>query len=190
MKSSNLKLSSLNESGFFSGYASVFNVLDHDRDIILPGAFKNSLHEWQTKQNMPKMLWQHRADKPIGLWNRIEEDQVGLYVEGQLLLDIQGGKEAYTLLKNGVVDGLSIGFEIVTAQKRAGARAIERLNLYEISLVTFGANPKAKVREVKVRHPDFSPLYPQTNLERRLNRLERLQWAADVLREIRDGYRQ
>jgi HK97 family phage prohead protease len=95
------------------------------------------------------MLWQHDVMKPIGMWERIREDERGLYVEGQLFLDLIQGREAYTLMKHGVVDGLSIGFEIVEAQASSSGRIIRDIELYEISLVTFAANPLAKVTDCK-----------------------------------------
>lgn len=143
--------------GSFSGYASVFGIIDSQGEEVASGAFDLSLKAWAISGKMPKLLWQHDYRQPIGLWREIREDNHGLFVKGQLLLDLAQGREAYSLLKNGVVDGLSIGFVTVRARRaegRAGAsplRILEEVNLQEVSLVTFAANPKAKVERVKMQ---------------------------------------
>lgn len=131
--------------GSFQGYASVFNNVDLQQELVEPGAFNKSLKKWQLSQQLPKMLWQHDPKIPIGLWKNIREDEHGLFVEGKLLLDIRQGQEAYTLLKAGVVDGLSIGYNVIRAQRHSKHRVLQEIDLHEISLVTFAANPEAKV---------------------------------------------
>ena len=145
--SSPLILKSLQEEGRFCGYASVFNTVDTQGDRVLKGAFQKSLQ----KKSPPKMLWQHDTKEPIGLWHTLKEDSNGLYVEGQLLLDLQKGREAYSLLKKGILDGLSIGCTIKNAEfsDHDGARELSEVDLLEISLVTFAANTDAKILEVK-----------------------------------------
>ena len=66
---------------------------------------------------MPKLLWQHDQTRPIGIWHEIYEDEYGLFVKGQLLLELHQAKEAYALLKAGVIDGLSIGFRPVKTRR-------------------------------------------------------------------------
>lgn len=153
-KNHHLTITNLEEDGTFSGYASVFGTVDLHQEIVSKGAFNESLKKWKHRQQMPKMLWQHDPKIPIGLWQNIYEDDYGLFVKGKLLLDIQQGKEAYFLLKSGVVDGLSIGFEVVKAQKKDKKRILKEIDLYEISLVTFAANPAAKVTAYK--HQDLT----------------------------------
>lgn len=158
-------LKSVEQEGIFSGYASVFNELDDQGDRVLKGAFQASLARWILKGQLPKMLWQHDPEQPIGIWHRIWEDQKGLYVEGQLLLDIQKGREAYALLKGGVLDSLSIGYQVVEAEKGtiSGERRLKKVNLFEISLVTFPANGSAKITRVKGNQEDFSSLVRKLN---------------------------
>ncbi len=143
-------MKALTEGGVFSGYASVFNEPDRDQDVILPGAFQHSLHHQTVQKKRPKLLWQHEVKTPIGRWEEIREDDTGLFVKGRLFLDVAKGKEVYTLLKEGEVDGLSIGFMSKKQQpNEMGGHTIEEVELLEISLVTFPAHPKAQVREVK-----------------------------------------
>ena len=59
-----LEMKSLSEEGVFAGYASVFNVVDSQKDMILPGAFFKTLQ--RGKQEI-KLLWQHQMNEPIGV---------------------------------------------------------------------------------------------------------------------------
>ena len=145
-----LDIKQLSDKGVFSGYASVFGVIDSHNDIIEYGAFAASLKK-RGQGKKVKLLWQHHADEPIGKFITIREDHYGLYVEAQLALDVQKGYEAYALLKSGTVEGLSIGYNTVksTIDEDSGARVLTEVDLWEISLVTFPANPDAQITMVK-----------------------------------------
>lgn len=151
-----MEIKSLNPQGLFIGYASVFGILDEQGDRIAPGAFLNSLKTWQERSQMPKLLWQHKPSEPVGYWKQIREDKQGLYVEGQLLLDIQRAREAYALMCSRVLDSLSIGYRVVESYRcgETNQRVLTHLDLMEISLVTFAANPHARIRAVKSHHMD------------------------------------
>ena len=139
------------QPGVFSGYASLFEIADSQGDMVERGAFRASLEAWRTKGRRPAMLWQHDPNEPIGLWTHLEEDAAGLRVEGRLLLSVQAGAEAHEHLKMGTVSGLSIGFQAIEARRdrKTGIRRLVRVNLWEISLVTFPANHGARVAAVK-----------------------------------------
>lgn len=157
----NLSLKSWGNDGSFTGYASVFGITDSQGEEVAPGAFNLSLKSWAESGKMPKMLWQHDFRHPIGFWQEIREDAHGLYVKGQLLLELGQAREAYSLLKNGIVDGLSIGFITLRGKRADGrpqVRILEEVKLQEISLVTFAANPKAKVDHVKMIDPNLDAL--------------------------------
>lgn len=141
----------LTTKGTFEGYASVFNAIDQQNDAIAPGAFTASLAKWKKEGHLPKLLWQHDPHEPIGLWDFMEEDTYGLFVRGHLLLNLPKGREAYVLLKEGVVDGLSIGFLPRKSHPEGRTRVIDQVDLYEVSLVTFMANPLAYVTSCKER---------------------------------------
>lgn len=143
-----LAVKSLDSTGRFAGYASVFDVVDNQKDIILRGAFSQTL---KGRARDIKMLWQHQQDEPIGIFERMFEDARGLYVEGKLLLDVARGKEAYSLLKEGAIGGLSIGYSPIKYRihEKTGVRLLSAVELWEISLVTFPANEAAKITVVK-----------------------------------------
>lgn len=144
-----LDLESINEGGSFTGYASIFGKKDNHNDIILKGAFKRSLSNNNSGSNV-KLLWQHDPAEPIGYFTNIYEDAYGLYVEGKLLLDVQRAREAYSLLKNNAIGGLSIGFTVKDfSYDNNSIRLLKDLDLWEISLVTFPANDDAGVTSIK-----------------------------------------
>ena len=144
-------IKSLDDCGIFSGYASVFNELDDQGDRVLKGAFQKSIQKRAAHQQRPKMLWQHNLSEPIGTWLEIKEDDHGLRVQGQLILELQRAREAYALIKAGVLDSLSIGYRVIQSVKGAltNERHLTQLDLFEISLVTFPANRAAKIVQVK-----------------------------------------
>jgi HK97 family phage prohead protease len=137
------------ESGIFEGYASVFGVQDSDGDVILKGAFADSLKEHEAKGTMPKMLWQHNFTIVIGKFLEVREDDRGLWVRGQFILEVQKGKEAYALMRAEAIEAMSVGFNIVESGNGDRGRVITKLDLWEISIVTWGANPEALVSSVK-----------------------------------------
>lgn len=148
------KIKSFDDHGSFSGYASVFNELDDQGDRVLKGAFHLSIQKLKAQQQQPKMLWQHDLAEPIGTWDEIKEDECGLRVQGRLILELRRAREAYALMKAGVLDSLSIGYRVIQSLKGASAkeRHLTQLDLFEISLVTFPANRAAKIVHVKKNH--------------------------------------
>lgn len=151
-QNSAFNVSSINDAGYFSGYASIFNYLDDHKDVIHHGAYATSLRRWEGKGAWPKLLWQHNQKEPIGYWTFMEEDNKGLYVEGQLLLDVQKAREAYVLMKARAVDGLSIGYKVIKATRdsKTNIRYIHEVELLEVSVVTFAANQLAKIIGIKM----------------------------------------
>ncbi|MFM7622458.1 MAG: HK97 family phage prohead protease [Alphaproteobacteria bacterium] len=138
------------QSFTFSGYASLYNVTDQQKDVVLPGAFTASLHDWQARKRLPSLLWQHDTTQPIGRINRIVDNDKGLLIEGVLFFALKQGFEASTLVKERALDGLSIGFQVVKSTKdpRSGNRLIHEAVLWEVSLVTFPANLKTRIQVV------------------------------------------
>lgn len=142
-------LKAVDETGVFEGYASVFNRQDLGRDVVLPGAFRKSLAERGT--GGVRMLFQHDPSAPIGVWEKIYEDARGLFVRGRIMSEVTKGREVLSLMRAGALDGLSIGFraEQGVRSKRTGIRRLRRVDLWEISVVTFPMLPDARVSQVK-----------------------------------------
>ncbi len=127
------------------GYASLFDRIDLGRDVVLPGAFENSLQRRPARDI--RMLWQHDPSEPVGIWTEISEDRNGLRVRGRLSPDVQRARELAALIAQGAIDGLSIGFRAVRARRdpHAKLRRIAEIDLWEISLVTFALLPGARL---------------------------------------------
>jgi HK97 family phage prohead protease len=148
-KFSPLDFKRLAADGTFEGYASLFGKLDLGRDMVMPGAFAESLA--QRGAAGVKLLYQHDPAEPIGVWLDIREDHVGLYVKGRLMPEVARAREVLSLMRAGALDGLSIGFRTVKGRTDAktGIRRIEKADLWEISVVTFPMQTGARVRTVK-----------------------------------------
>lgn len=143
------EVKSIDENGVFTGYASVFGNIDAWDDVVMPGAFTDSL-----ARRKPAMLWQHDTGQPIGVWRSMNEDGKGLLGVGELLIEgVPRAREAYALLKAEALNGLSIGYVPVDYgfTKRDGkeVRELKVIDLWEVSLVTFPANDAARVTGVK-----------------------------------------
>ena len=129
-----------------SGYASLFGECDQGGDVVMPGAFGASLAALAARKGRVKMLWQHDPAEPIGIWDEVRQDGHGLFVKGRLLRDVARGREAVALIGAGAIDGLSIGYRTVTAERNAkGQRLLSQVELWEVSLVTFPMLPDARV---------------------------------------------
>lgn len=145
------EIKAINEDGTFSGYGSVFGVVDSYDEIVAQGAFADSLSAQKQSGKMPALLWQHRSGEPIGVYTDMEEDNIGLKVSGKLALKTNRGMEAYELLKMNAINGLSIGFvpREDSFDRVTGIRTLKKVDLWEVSLVTFPANDAARVQSVK-----------------------------------------
>ena len=146
------------DDGTIEGYGSMFGVRDAYDDVIVAGAFAATIAEHRKSGTMPAMLWQHSPDEPIGVWEEIAEDANGLRVKGRLALDTARGREAHALLKMGALNGLSIGFVArAWRYENEDVRVLTEIDLWEVSLVTFPANAKARITHVKTADTVASP---------------------------------
>lgn len=146
-----LDVATLDDAGSFTGYAAVFGSVDSQNDVIRTGAFSRSLVDHRETGTMPALLWMHDGSKPIGVWQSVREDQKGLKVAGKLTLGVAQADEAYALLKEKAVTGLSIGYKVRESHHdpETGARVLTDVDLKEISLVAMPAHTKARVEQVK-----------------------------------------
>lgn len=149
-----IKSDDLKADGTFSGYGSVFGVLDSYNEIVAAGAFTESLAEWKKSGAPVPILWQHRSDQPIGGWSDLAEDDYGLKGEGRILLDAgPDEKRAWAHMKAGNVRGLSIGYYVDKYEFDTDTQVLTltKLDLREISVVTFPANREAVIDEIKMK---------------------------------------
>lgn len=133
------------------GYAAIFNTPDLAGDILAPECFG----EFFVKKFIPPskirpmMLYQHKVDCPIGRWTKLSVDKVGLFVQGEILLESASAFDVYNLISGGAIDGLSIGFRALKSRKNKRAqRIISSVDLWEISVVSFPMAPLARISHV------------------------------------------
>lgn len=132
------------------GYAAIFHERDLNGDIVAPGAFKRSLNA----ASPVRMLYQHAAEAPIGRWTSFYADERGLYARGEILLTSPRANEVAALIAGDAIDGLSIGYRTVRAEKGVGGvRRILEADLWEVSVVTFPMAPAARITRISAAQP-------------------------------------
>jgi len=124
----------------FAGYAAIFGRTDRGGDVVRPGAFARSLARGD---GAVPLLWQHDPARPVGRIEYLREDKRGLRVIARLSGGA-AGQAAAAQLRTGKVAGLSFGYRV---RKSSGSapRALEDVELVEISLVSAPMQPKARV---------------------------------------------
>src|SRR6476619_6715905 len=139
----------IDADGTVEGYASLFGEIDQARDMVMRGAFADTLAV-RGLRRIP-MLFQHDPSEPVGIWLELREDHRGLFARGRLIPDVTRGRELLSLLRAGAIDGLSIGFRTAKARidPRTRIRRIYAVDLWEISIVTFPLLAGARVQAVK-----------------------------------------
>jgi len=140
-----LEVKDINETGQFTGYASVYDIVDQMGDVVEHGAFTKTIQEHGSQ--IP-ILWQHNSDEPIGI-GTLTDSEHGLIINGKLELELPEGQKSYIRLKRGLAKGLSIGYRTITEAMEKGKRLLKEIKLYEVSIVVFPANELALVTSVK-----------------------------------------
>lgn len=164
-----LNFKSITEDGSFEGYASLFNQKDMGGDVVMPGAFSSSLENRGTQGI--RMLFQHDPSEPIGVWDSLVEDARGLFVRGRLLPQVRKSREILSLMREGALDGLSIGFRTIKGKsdRKNAVRRLYEIDLWEISIVTFPMLSEARIQPMK-RHEKKRTLPTMREFERWLVR--------------------
>ena len=159
------EIKELTEEGVFTGDGSTFGGKpDFGGDVVLTGAFKDTIRKNGKFGNGISMLFQHNHDRPIGIWKELSENKKGLKGVGQLALKTKDGAETYEFMKLGILNSLSIGYETlkidsegkdvpfedaVEYDDKTGIRTLKKIDLWEISPVLFPMNPRANITNVK-----------------------------------------
>lgn len=139
------------EQGVFEGYLSMFGNVDRYKDVVEPGAFSKTINDARGRKSkyLFPLLWQHQATEPIGGFIDMKEDTRGLYVKAQIDLDTDLGKRAYSGLRMGYLDGLSIGYDTIKQRWEKDIRHLLEVRMWEGSVVTFPANDLTRVNAIK-----------------------------------------
>ena len=148
-----LDIKAISDDGEFEGYLSTFGNVDRGSDMVMPGAFRACLKS--KKLSSIKLLRDHDTRKLVGKWLAMDEDDRGLKVRGKLFASgenaIQLAKETLTLMREGALDAMSIGYKTIKAawDEQSGVRKLLEVDLWEGSIVTFPMNEMATVDAVK-----------------------------------------
>lgn len=137
------------QSGTFEAYGAVFGNRDDGGDIIEAGAFKKI----RTKSNgRIRIPLYHDMSRVVGE-GEVVQDGKGLKVKGYLNMNLSYAADAYELMKDGTLDSMSVGFNIMKGghewDEKYTTRTIRKAELWEVSIVPFGMNRKAKIQTVK-----------------------------------------
>lgn len=140
-----VSIEGVEDDSTFEGYASLFDRVDMSRDIVERGAFAKAIA--RRGAGGVRMLFQHDPAQPIGSWTAIAEDEYGLKVRGRLSPGSEKAREVRALIRDGALDGLSIGFKVARGRTdpRTGIRHIKEADLWEISVVTFPMQEGARI---------------------------------------------
>lgn len=134
----------ISEEGKFEGWLTKYGEEDLVNDIVEKGAFNKSL----SKKKVYPLLWNHTPHEPIGV-SRLEDREEGVKVYGELELNVQRAKEIYSLIKKGVVNGISYGYIPRKVSYSGDKRILKEIDIFEVSLTVFPAHPSALITEVK-----------------------------------------
>ena len=162
MKRLQIKAENVTDQGIFTGHASVFGVVDLDNDVVEPGAFAESIATGTAAAGV-LIFGQHDDRKePLGRSMELREDATGLFVKGQIS-DTAMGRDYRQLIKDGVLDQMSIGY---VAQEydvdTNNVRHLRKVDLLEISIVNYPANTEAKIESYKGGHTQMKTAKEQT----------------------------
>ncbi len=138
------------DEGKFSGYASVYGNVDLGGDIILPGAYDETL---KNRPQPIRMFYNHSQSWPIGKWLTFESDAKGLRVEGELTPGNSVANDVKASMRHGTLDGLSIGYRIPSggSEKDGKLRRLKKIHLVEISVVTEPMDQHARVDQESIK---------------------------------------
>lgn len=143
------------EEGQFLAYASVFGNVDSYGDVVVAGAFEETLTDWEgSDQNLP-VLYGHDFYDPfsnIGWALEASEDDHGLLIKGQLDLENPKAKQVWRLMKGRRIGDMSFAYDVLDAgpsEEHEGATELRKLRLYEVSIVPIGANQETEILAVK-----------------------------------------
>lgn len=137
--------------GTFSGFGSIFDNEDLGGDIVVgPEPFKKFK---LTKDKKVRVLYQHDAWQPVGKFTPVQTERGLQMPDAELVMEMPAAAIAYAGMKSGLLDGLSVGFNILPKgaewDDENKVRRLTKLELWEVSIVTFGMNPLAKITSVK-----------------------------------------
>ncbi len=144
-------IKSVTDAGVVEGVISAFGGIDEYGDTIEAGAYTKSIAELATSGRKLPVLLQHDHSRPIGVWSELKQTANALFGRAELAMEVGDAREAHALAKMGALTGISIGYEVASGGSRrdGNRRILSDIKLWEASLVTFPADPSARISSVK-----------------------------------------
>jgi len=137
------------EKGIIEAYVSIFGNVDSYGEVVDKGAFTECIEK--NFPRYPKGIAYHKWDQPIAKTLEIREDEIGLYIKGQFIMELQASKEMFILLKEGVITDFSFGYRVDEGHfdQEDKYYHLRKLTIFEWSPVLVGANPKTQLLSIK-----------------------------------------
>ena len=195
-----VKAADVKEDGSFRGYASLFNRKpDSHGDLVSKGAFLDSIAKGGRNETGIAMLWQHNREQIPGIWASLQEDNKGLVSEGRLAINTTLGKDVHEIMKLAAELGTfklgqSIGYDALEYEvdEKKKIRDLKKVELWEISLVTFPSKIGAIVLTVKAieeakTEREFEDLLREAGISNSVSKYLVKVWKNSSLREAGKG---
>lgn len=145
------------DNGSITGYASTWTrEPDSYGDIVAKGAFLESIERIKESGKVLPLLFNHKGDDLkayIGTVKELKEDDHGLFFDADFD-DTDEGQRARQLAMDGRLAKFSFAYDVldsaeVELEDGRKANELRKLNIHEVSLVLYPANPDTSVVSVK-----------------------------------------
>ncbi len=162
------------DEGVVEAIVATYDV-DSIGDRIMPGAFAESLGEWQKSGNSLPFIWSHKSDDPeayIGVVEHAEEvPGVGLKVRARIDMDEPKALKAYKLMKGRRVTNFSFSYDETDARPApkddSGAKKdLFGLKVYECGPTLIGCNQRTDLVSAKADPTPAAPVAPASEQEK------------------------
>jgi len=135
------------------GYAIIWGSKNEFKEKVMKGATLNSLNArgvGSTSGNPILVLRDHKLDQALCRPTVLQEDDYGLWFEGDIIEGVEYADEVVALRKAGMMQQLSYGFNYMWDKVEYDAEddsyVIKELKLGEITVLNFSADPLAQTR--------------------------------------------
>lgn len=146
--------------GQFEALVAVFNNVDRVGDMIIPGAFEDTLKSWQEKGAPIPVIYSHEwdnLDAHIGEVLEAKEVEEGLWVKAQIDLEEEFAKRVFKKMQRGTLRQFSFAYDVQeSAQVDRGEKEtprfineLRRLDLLEVGPCLVGMNPDTQLLDLK-----------------------------------------
>ncbi len=157
----------VDDEGHFEAIFSTFNVIDHDGDVTLPGAFDDGAEVIVGAYGHSS--WGFSSALPVGK-GVIKQTEKDARIVGDFWLNTKSGKEHHAVVKElGAKQEWSYGFDVkgtgdvdeLPEELRGADRVLTKLEVFEVSPVLKGAG--IDTQTVVVKKKDEPPKDEKNN---------------------------